>query len=145
MEPQPPDPEVPPSTLPTSCCQPDLPACGSMNKQPESPSINAMQLGAGDLTSPSINAMHQPQLGAGDLTDEVFINGQDGVGDETEHGRDGNWLQPPDQVLPRKSSLIKDSARRNKRKKTVSFGSMPGERTVINGKFYFSKVLRYKR
>ena len=38
-----------------------------------------------------------------------------------------------DQVLPRKSSLIKDPNRRNRRKKTVSFSSMPGERVIVNG------------
>lgn len=72
--------------------------------------------------------------------EEVFANGDE------DSSRDSNsFLHPeygstPEQVMPRKSSLIKDTSRRNRRKKTVSFSSMPGERTVVNGKLsrYFS-------
>ena len=66
-------------------------------------------------------------------TDEVFENG------EEDSSRNSNLLHPeynmlPDQVLPRRSSLVKDGSKRAKeRKKTVSFSSMPNEKTVVNG------------
>jgi len=68
----------------------------------------------------------------GVIADEVFANG-----DENE-ATDSNFLHAGYgsagvQLLPRKSSLIKDSSRGSRRKKTVSFSSMPGERTVVNG------------
>ena len=68
----------------------------------------------------------------GIVADEVFTNG-----DETET-TDSNFLHAGYgvQILPRKSSLIKDSSRGSRRKKTVSFSSMPGERTVVNGECY---------
>lgn len=74
-----------------------------------------------------VNSESQPD-------EEVFANGDE------DSSRDSNsFLHPeygstPEQVMPRKSSLIKDTSRRNRRKKTVSFSSMPGERTVVNGK-----------
>ena len=65
--------------------------------------------------------------------DDVFVNG------ESDSSRSNNLLHPeygglPEQVLPRRSSLVKDPNRRTKDRKTVSFSSMPNERTVINGK-----------
>lgn len=65
--------------------------------------------------------------------DEVFVNG------DTDGSKGNNLLHPeyntmPDQVLPRRSSLVKDANRRQQRKKTVSFSSMPNERSVVNGK-----------
>ena len=66
-------------------------------------------------------------------TDEVFENG------EEDNTKNNNLLHPeynmlPDQVLPRRSSLVKDGSKRAKdRKKTVSFSSMPNEKTVVNG------------
>ena len=68
----------------------------------------------------------------GTVADEVFTNGDEN--DTT----DSNFLHAgygstSEQILPRKSSLIKDSSRGSRRKKTVSFSSMPGERTIVNG------------
>ena len=65
--------------------------------------------------------------------DEVFENG------ELDDAKGNSYLHPEygavtEQVLPRRSSLLKDSSRRNQRKKTVSFSSMPNEKTVVNGK-----------
>ena len=69
-------------------------------------------------------------------SEDVFVNG------DTSEQRKDNLLHPdysPDipegqvQPLPRRSSLVKDTSRRQNRKKTVSFSSMPGERIVING------------
>lgn len=77
------------------------------------------------------NSAQNPQ------TDEVFQNGEE---DST---RNNNLLNPeynmlPEQVLPRRSSLLKDGSKRAKdRKKTVSFSSMPNEKTVVNGKCTF--------
>lgn len=74
--------------------------------------------------------------------EEVFANGDE------DSSRDSNsFLHPeygstPEQFMPRKSSLIKDTSRRNRRKKTVSFSSMPGERTVVNGKLSNYFLLR---
>ena len=72
---------------------------------------------------------------SGENQDEVFVNGESDV------AKGENYLKPdysgamPAQPLPRRSSLMKDASRRNQRKKTVSFTSMPNEKTVINGKF----------
>ena len=72
--------------------------------------------------------------------DEVFANGDDEDPEPDGSYRNSGFLHPnygssPEQVMPRKSSLIKDaSGRRNRRKKTVSFSSMPGERTIVSGK-----------
>lgn len=69
-----------------------------------------------------------------DTKDEVFLNG------ETDAERNNSMLHPEygtseQGVLPRRSSLIKDSSRRQQqRKKTVSFSSMPNEKTVVNGR-----------
>ena len=79
----------------------------------------------GDVASK--NAAQNPQ------SDEVFENG------EEDTSRNNNMLHPEynmqqDQVLPRRSSLVKDGSKRAKeRKKTVSFSSMPNEKTVVNG------------
>jgi hypothetical protein len=69
--------------------------------------------------------------------DDVFVNG------ESDSSRSNTLLHPeyggvPGQVLPRRSSLIKDPNRRKDRKKTVSFSSMPNERSVINGECHAS-------
>jgi len=66
-------------------------------------------------------------------TDDVFASG-----DEEAVSKQNNLLHAEygsafDQVMPRKSSLIKDSNRRTRRKKTVSFSSMPGERSIVSG------------
>ena len=65
--------------------------------------------------------------------DEVFING------ETDAAKSEALLHPeynmPEHVIPRRSSLIKGDNRKKERKKTVSFSSMPNEKTVVNGKF----------
>ncbi len=66
-------------------------------------------------------------------SDGIVLNG------DAETPKDNNLLNPesnlPDQVLPRRSSLVKDkdANRRQQRKKTVSFSSMPNEKTVSNG------------
>ena len=69
----------------------------------------------------------------GENRDEVFENGEldDAKGNSYLHPEYGAQTDP---VLPRRSSLMKDSSRRNQRKKTVSFSSMPNEKTVVNGK-----------
>lgn len=64
--------------------------------------------------------------------EDVFVNG------DSNEQRNENLLHPDynmsdTQILPRRSSLVKDASRRQNRKKTVSFSSMPGERIVING------------
>jgi len=70
----------------------------------------------------------------GVVADDVFANGDDNVATDSNllHAGYGTTAE---QILPRKSSLIKDSSRGSRRKKTVSFSSMPGERTVVNGEF----------
>ena len=66
--------------------------------------------------------------------DDVFVNGDAGT------IPDANLLHPEagnlgDDPLPRRSSMIKnDGARRQARKKTVSFSSMPTEKKIVNGK-----------
>ena len=68
-------------------------------------------------------------------TEEIeLVNG------DAEAPKDNSLLSPdynlPDQVIPRRSSLVKDKGdakRKEQRKKTVSFSSMPNERTVSNG------------
>lgn len=61
----------------------------------------------------------------------VITNGSNGA------TKDDNFLSPDynstEEGIPRRSSLIKDSSRRQQRKKTVSFSSMPGEKVVVNG------------
>jgi len=84
---------------------------------------------AGTVESPT---MLTAEIGI--VADDVFSNG-----DDDNVTTDANFLHagygsPGDQILPRKSSLIKDSSRGSRRKKTVSFSSMPGQRTVVNGK-----------
>ena len=68
----------------------------------------------------------------GIVADDVFTNGDDNVTTDSNFLHAG-YGSSGDQILPRKSSLIKDSTRGSRRKKTVSFSSMPGERTVVNG------------
>jgi len=65
------------------------------------------------------------------VADDVFANGDENVTTDSNFLHAGYGSSP--QILPRKSSLIKDSSRGSRRKKTVSFSSMPGERTVVNG------------
>ncbi len=69
--------------------------------------------------------------------DDVFVNG------ESNGSKNAGLLHPgygnsssEKAVLPRRSSLIKDASRRrgDQRKKTVSFSSMPNEKSVINGR-----------
>ena len=66
--------------------------------------------------------------------DDVFVNG------EADAERNDTMLTPEygagdEGVLPRRSSLMKDASRRQQqRKKTVSFSSMPNEKTVVNGR-----------
>ena len=77
--------------------------------------------------------------------DEIFVNGDS----STDNTANNNLLHPeyntmPEQVIPRRSSLVKDrdaSRRTQQRKKTVSFGAMPNERTVINGEYKLSHTL----
>lgn len=66
--------------------------------------------------------------------DSELVNG------DADTPKDSSLLSPeynlPDQVIPRRSSLVKDKDRdasKQQRKKTVSFSSMPNERTVSNG------------
>jgi len=68
----------------------------------------------------------------GIVADDVFANGDDNATTNSNFLHAG-YGSTGDQILPRKSSLIKDSSRGSRRKKTVSFSSMPGERTVVNG------------
>lgn len=79
----------------------------------------------------------------GVMEESVFVNGG------SEEQRNSSFLQPEattlsDSVIPRRSSLIKDGMRRRgeTRKKTVSFSSMPGEKSVVNGisNFYFLHI-----
>jgi len=108
--------------------------------EPEPDSLN---------TSSDAQQLLQQSEGGRQL-DDVFANGSEesdlGAGGSIGWFKDGSSSQflHPDgtsgagsepAVMPRKSSLIKDSSRRgvNRHKKTVSFSSMPGERTVING------------
>ena len=72
----------------------------------------------------------------GVVADDVFTNGDDNVTTDSNFLHAG-YGSAGDQILPRKSSLIKDSSRGSRRKKTVSFSSMPGERTVVNGECSF--------
>jgi len=70
----------------------------------------------------------------GIVSDDVFANGDDIVTPNSNYLHAGYGSTGEQQILPRKSSLIKDNGRGSRRKKTVSFSSMPGERTVVNGK-----------
>ena len=82
-----------------------------------------------DVVESAADNMQSP-----DSKDEVFLNGEE----DTE--RNDTMLTPEygleDQgVLPRRSSLLKDASRRQQqRKKTVSFSSMPNEKTVVDGR-----------
>ena len=58
---------------------------------------------------------------------EIMTNGT------ADDQQDTNLLHPG-AVLPRRSSLVKDNSRKQQRKKTVSFSSMPNERMVVNGR-----------
>ncbi|KAK2188261.1 hypothetical protein NP493_138g03002 [Ridgeia piscesae] len=68
--------------------------------------------------------------------DDILVNG------DADNAKNNNLLQPndgtmPGQAMPRRSSLVKDQNRRGQSqapKKTVSFSSMPNEKTVVNGK-----------
>lgn len=75
--------------------------------------------------------------------DSIFVNGEEESGHVRNHSNlsaDGNLRG---QVLPRRSSLIKDAAsRKHQRKKTVSFSSMPTERKITTGKY--SDVMLWK-
>ena len=71
-------------------------------------------------------------------SDDVFVNGN------SDNGRNSALLHPdictlPEQVIPRRSSLVKDMNRRGQgtHKKTVSFSSMPNEKIVVNGRYRF--------
>jgi len=68
----------------------------------------------------------------GIVADEVFTNGNENETTDSNFLHAG-YLSAGEPILPRKSSLIKDSTRGSRRKKTVSFSSMPGERTIVNG------------
>ena len=91
----------------------------------------------GDLSSTVTTVGESPMKlidTIGIVADEVFTNGDENDITDT----DSNFLHAGygstgEQHLPRKSSLIKDRSRGSRRKKTVSFSSMPGERTVVNG------------
>jgi len=76
----------------------------------------------------------------GIVADDVFANGDDSVTTNSNYLHAG-YGSAGDQILPRKSSLIKDSSRASRRKKTVSFSSMPGERTVVNGECWLACLL----
>ena len=70
--------------------------------------------------------------------EDILVNG------DADNATNNNLLQPndgtlPGQVMPRRSSLVKDQNRRTQGqaqapKKTVSFSSMPNEKSVVNGK-----------
>ena len=79
---------------------------GNMTEKPESPTSQDSELVNGDAEAPKDNTLLSPEYNL------------------------------PDQVLPRRSSLVKDKGeakRKEQRKKTVSFSSMPNEKTVSNG------------
>ena len=70
--------------------------------------------------------------------DEVFTNG------DLENAKNSVSLSEDivlsEQKLPRRSSLIKDGSRRaSERKKTVSFSSLPGEKTIVTGMFFYER------
>ena len=66
-------------------------------------------------------------------TVNVELPNDENENNESSDEQDNNLLHPGG-TLPRRSSLVKDSTRKQQRKKTVSFSSMPNERTVVNGK-----------
>ena len=68
---------------------------------------------------------------------DIFVNGDADDKHEESEPDPSNSLNIPEQVLPRRSSLMnKDGAgRRPQRKKTVSFSSMPTERKIATGKY----------
>ncbi|CAL1548204.1 unnamed protein product [Lymnaea stagnalis] len=78
-----------------------------------------------------------------DKTEDVFLNGDNNVclnaceeedeeeDDDEENGVCNSDINLPDQVIPRRSSLMnKDGKKRSNRKKTVSFSSMPTEKKI---------------
>ncbi|GFO50704.1 phosphoinositide phospholipase c [Plakobranchus ocellatus] len=83
--------------------------------------------------------------------EEVILNGDNSVSvivhdeeeelieddddEEDEYGVFGTDSNLPDQVIPRRSSMMnKDRSRRPARKKTVSFSSMPTEKKIATGR-----------
>ena len=86
--------------------------------------------------------------------EEVFLDGENDVPVNVQNGEEGEFLEEddededeygvfrsssdtnlPDQVIPRRSSMMnKDRSRRPARKKTVSFSSMPAEKKIATGK-----------
>ncbi|KAK3768781.1 hypothetical protein RRG08_061240 [Elysia crispata] len=82
--------------------------------------------------------------------EEVFLDGENDVPVNVQNGEEGEFLEEddededeygvfrsssdtnlPDQVIPRRSSMMnKDRSRRPARKKTVSFSSMPAEKKI---------------
>ena len=72
--------------------------------------------------------------------DEVFVNGDNE--NESQNLLSLECTSKPPQMIPRRSSLVKDTSRRSKdRKKTVSFSSMPNEKKVVNGELYVNITL----
>lgn len=80
-----------------------------------------------------------------DKTEDVFLNGDKNVcvdvcdkeddDEDEDNAVFSSDTNLPDQVLPRRSSLMnKDGSRRPMRKKTVSFSSMPTEKKIATGK-----------
>ena len=68
-----------------------------------------------------------------DEEDDGLLEDEDD--DEDEYGVFSSDANLPDQVIPRRSSLMKkDCSRRPARKKTVSFSSMPKEKKIATGK-----------
>ena len=80
---------------------------GNQTEMPETPTSQDSELVNGDAETPKDNALLSPEYNI------------------------------PGQAIARRSSLVKDKGDKRKgeqRKKTVSFCSMPNERTVSNGK-----------
>ena len=81
----------------------------------------------------------EPREQCTEKQEDVFLNGDENTeldDDTSQVNLDPNL---PDQVLPRRSSLMnRDAASRRsqqpQRKKTVSFSSMPTERKIATGK-----------
>lgn len=69
--------------------------------------------------------------------DEVFVNGDTSVTPSEDNVEDSMDANLPEKVLPRRSSLLKETTnRKTQRKKTVSFSSMPAERPITTGLTY---------
>ena len=90
------------------------------------------EIAASSAVATAAESMTQLTADVGIVSDDVFANGDDNVTTDSNFLHAG-YGSTGDQILPRKSSLIKESSRGSRRKKTVSFSSMPGERTVVNG------------